>query len=357
MAKLSLNAVLAGITPADKTWEAKAKARVKALAVPPWSLGRLSEIGVRLCGMQRTLSPDVSKKLVITCGADEGVADEGVSAFPQQVTQEMLANIAAGGASINVLAGAAGAAVRLVDLGVKGDFPDLIEKGVLVDHKIAYGSSNMRRGPAMTREQAVASLEAGITEASQAITEEGVNLLATGDLGIGNTTPSAAILAVIGGFPVANVTGRGTGVDDAGLQNKIRVIEDAIALNHPDATDGLDVLAKVGGFDIGGIAGTILGAAYHRTPVLVDGFISTAAALIAKALCPAAADYMIAAHKSQEPGHTLMWQTLGIRPLLDLDMRLGEGTGAAVVMHLVECAARSMTDILTFEEATVTEKH
>jgi nicotinate-nucleotide--dimethylbenzimidazole phosphoribosyltransferase len=357
MANLTLDAVLAGIAPADKAWEAKAKDRVEALAVPPWSLGRLSEIGVRLCGMQRTLSPDVSKKLVITCGADEGVADEGVSAFPQQVTQEMLANIAAGGASINVLAGAAGAAVRLVDLGVKGDFPTLIARGVLVDRKIAYGSGNMRRGPAMTREQAVASLEAGIDEAGRAVAEDGVTLLATGDLGIGNTTPSAAILAVIGGFPVADVTGRGTGVDDAGLQNKIQVIEDAIALNRPDAADGLDVLAKVGGFDIGGIAGTILGAAYHRTPVLVDGFISTAGALIAKALCPAAADYMIAAHQSQEPGHTLMWQTLGIRPLLDLDMRLGEGTGAAVAMHLVECAARTMTDILTFEEAAVTGKN
>ena len=357
MANLTLDTVLNGIEPADQAWEEKAKARVEALAVPPWSLGRLSHLGVRLAGMQRTIHPDVTRKMIITCGADEGVAEEGVSAFPQEVTQEMLRNIACGGASINVLAKAAGAQVRLVDCGVKGDFPELIEKGVLVDKKVAYGSQNMRKGPAMTKAQAIDSLEAGIAVAADAIENEGIQLLGTGDLGIGNTTPSAAILAVIGHHSVEDATGRGTGLDDAGLANKVQVIKDAIALNQPDPTDGLDVLAKVGGFDIGGIAGTILGAAYHRTPILIDGFISTAGALIAKTLCPTAADYMIAAHKSQEPGHTLMWQTLGQKPILDLDMRLGEGTGAAVAMHIVECAARTMNDILTFEEAAVTNQN
>lgn len=353
MAKLTLDTVLAGIEPADKSYEEKAKKHVLDIATPPWALGRLYDIGVALCGMQRTTHPDVTKKRVITCGADEGVAEEGVSAFPQAVTQDMLHNIAMGGASINVLAKAVGADVKMVDVGIKGDFPDLVKRGLVIDLKVAYGSQDMRKGPAMTREQAIASIEAGIAEADKAVTEDGVQLLGTGDLGIGNTTPSAAILAVIGEYPVSAVTGRGTGVNNEGLRNKIRVIKDAIALNKPDKNDGLDVLAKVGGFDIGAIAGTILGAAYHKTPICVDGFISSAGALIAKTLCPASVDYMIPAHKSEEPGHILMWKTLGLKPLLDLNMRLGEGTGGAVAMHIVECAARAMNDILTFEEAAV----
>lgn len=353
MTDLKLDTVLAGIEPADTSYEEKAKARVLELAVPPWSLGRISSLGVKLCGIQRTIHPDVSKKRVITCGADEGVAEEGVSAFPQEVTQDMLHNIAMGGASINVLTKAVGADVKMVDVGIKGDFPDLVKRGLVIDRKVAYGSQNMRKGPAMTREQAIQSIEAGIAEADKAVKKDGVQLLGTGDLGIGNTTPSAAILAVIGEYPVSAVTGRGTGITNERLLNKIQVIKDAINLNKPDPADGLDVLAKVGGFDIGAIAGTILGAAYNRTPILVDGFISSAGALIAKTLCPACADYMIAAHKSEEPGHRLMWEALGLKPLLDLNMRLGEGTGGAVAMHIVECAARAMNDILTFDEAAV----
>jgi len=354
MNTLTLDYTLAHIEPSDPAWEKKASAHVEELAIPPWSLGELLILGVRLAGMQRTIHPSVDKKMILTMAADHGVAEEGVSAFPQEVTLEMVNNIVAGGAGVNVLAKAAGATVRLVDMGVASDMPALVETGAVVDCKIAHGSRNMRRGPAMSREQAVAALEAGIAAADQAIRQDGVKLLGTGDLGIGNTTPSSAILAVLGDYPVTAVTGRGTGLDNAALRNKIQVIKDAIRVNNPDPADALDVLAKIGGYDIAGIAGSILGAALNRTPIMVDGFISTAGALVAYNLCPACGDYMIASHQSGEPGHRMMWKTLGMRPLLDLGLRLGEGTGGAVAMHLAECACRCMSDMLTFEEASVT---
>lgn len=354
MSKLTLSEVIDRIEPRDPEWEAKAKEHALALAIPPWALGDLLDLGVKIAGMQHTVNIDVSKKMILTMAADHGVAEEGVSAFPQEVTLEMAANIVRGGAGVNILSKAAGADVRLIDVGIKEDLPDLTATGKMIDRKVAHGSNDFRKGPAMTREQAIAALEVGIDEADRAINEDGVKLLGTGELGIGNTTPSSAILAVMGDYPVTAVTGRGTGVDNAGLRNKIQVIKDAIAINKPDKSDALDVLAKVGGYDIAGIAGSILGAAVNHTPILVDGFISTAGALIAKGLCPASADYMIAAHKSGEPGHDLMWKTLDMKPLLDLGFRLGEGTGAAVAFHLAECSARIMNDMLTFEEAEVT---
>jgi nicotinate-nucleotide--dimethylbenzimidazole phosphoribosyltransferase len=354
MSTLTLKEIINNTEPADPGWEAKARRHVEELAIPPWSLGQVLTLGVRLAGMQRTVHPRVDKKMILTMAADHGVAEEGVSAFPQEVTLEMVRNIVAGGAGVNVLAGAAGAEVRLVDMGVKADLPELAAKGAVIDCKVARGSRNMRRGPAMTRDQAEEALIRGARVADDAIRKEGVTLLGTGDLGIGNTTPSSAILAVIGEYPVTAATGRGTGVDNAALLHKIQVIKDAIACNAPDPADAVDVLAKVGGYDIAGIAGSILGAAYNKTPVLIDGFISTAGALIAKGICPAAADYMIASHQSDEPGHQMMLETLGMRPLLNLDFRLGEGTGAAVAMHLAECACRCMNDMLTFEEAQVT---
>lgn len=354
MSTLTLDYILDHTQPSDPEWEAKAAAHVEELAIPPWSLGQVLTLGVKLAGIQRTIHPNVDKKVILTMAADHGVAEEGVSAFPQEVTMEMVKNIVAGGAGVNILGKASGAEVRLVDMGVIPDMPDLVASGAVIDCKIAHGSNNMRKGPAMTREQAIAALEAGARVADDLIHKEGVQLLGTGDLGIGNTTPSAAILAVMGEYPVTAVTGRGTGVDNAGLLNKIQVIKDAIRINDPNPADALDVLMKIGGYDIAGIAGMILGAAVNQTPVVVDGFISTAGALIAKGLCPSAADYMIASHQSQEPGHQMMWQTLMMRPLLNLDFRLGEGTGAAVAMHLVECAARCMNDMLTFEEASIT---
>ncbi|MDO4289051.1 MAG: nicotinate-nucleotide--dimethylbenzimidazole phosphoribosyltransferase [Eubacterium sp.] len=354
MEKLTLNHVIESVEPKDPEWEAKACAHVEALAIPPWSLGQVLTLGVQLCGIQRTLNPHVDKKMILTMAADHGIAEEGVSAFPQEVTLQMVGNIVAGGAGVNVLGKASGAEVRLVDMGVKADMPELVASGKIIDAKIAHGSENFHKGPAMTREQAIAALEAGINVATQMIVEEGVELLGTGDLGIGNTTPSTAILAVMGEYPVTSITGRGTGLNNAALMNKIKVIREAIALNKPDKNDALDVLSKVGGYDIAGIAGVILGAAYNKVPVVVDGFISTAGALIAKGLCPGCADYMIASHQSEEPGHQMMWQTLNMHPLLNLNFRLGEGTGAAVAMHLVECAARCLNDMLTFEDAGVT---
>jgi nicotinate-nucleotide--dimethylbenzimidazole phosphoribosyltransferase len=269
----------------------------------------------------------------------------------------MVNNFVKGGAGVNVLARASGAEVIVVDMGVAADLTELVEKGHVIDCKIAMGTNNFHKEAAMTREQAIAAIEAGINLAIQKIDDEGYNLLATGDMGIGNTTPSAAILAVMAEYPVSSVTGRGTGIDNQTLINKINVIREAINLHNPDKNDPIDVLSKVGGYEIAGIAGVILGAAYKKVPVLVDGFISTAGALIAKGLCPACLDYMIPSHQSQEPGHQMMWTALGLRPLLNLDFRLGEGTGAAVAMHLVESSARIMNELLTFEDAGVTNGH
>ena len=241
----------------------------------------------------------------------------------------------------------------MVDMGVAADLDELARQGKIVSRKIGRGTGNMARGPAMTREQAVQALEAGIGVVGQLV-QEGAELLGTGDMGIGNTTPSSAMLAALAGLPAREVTGRGTGIDDETLERKINVIERALELNHPDPGDPVDVLAKVGGFEIGGIAGVILGAAYFKVPVVVDGFISTAGALLAKRLAPAAVDYMIAAHRSMEFAHGQMLRELGLRPLLDLDMRLGEGTGGALAMNIVEAAARVIGEMLTFEAAGVT---
>lgn len=350
---LILDVVTKGIEPISEEWRMKAAEYLKNLAIPQGSLGELLKLAEQLAAIKQTLKPSVKKKVVVTMAGDHGVVEEGVSAFPQEVTPQMVANFVAGGAAINVLAEAVGARVVVVDMGVNADLSHLVEKGHILSYKVGYGTKNMTKGPAMTREEAVKAVEAGIEIVSKLVEEEGVELLATGDMGIGNTTPSSAILAAMTGLPVRQVTGRGTGIDDETLENKIRVIEKALEVNRPDANDALDVLAKVGGFEIGGIAGVILGAAYHKVPVVVDGFISTAGALIAKGLAPNAVDYMIASHKSVEGGHPYMWEALGLKPLLDLNFRLGEGTGAAVAMHLVECAAQVIGKMLTFEAAGV----
>lgn len=355
--KYTLKQVINDTEPADPKWQQAARDHIEKLAIPPWSLGQLLVIGEQLSGIQRTIRPNVDKKMVITMAGDHGVVAEGVSAFPQEVTPQMVGNFVKGGAGINILAKAAGAEVIVVDMGVAVDMPELVAKGAIIDCKIDYGTKNFYKEPAMTRDQAIAALEAGINVAAKVIEEQGINLLATGDMGIGNTTPSAAILAVMAEYPVSSVTGRGTGIDNTALLNKIKVIRESINYHQPDKNDPIDVLAKVGGFEIAGIAGVILGASYLKVPVLVDGFISTAGALIAKALCPQSLDYMIPSHQSEEPGHQLMWQALGLRPLLNLNFRLGEGTGAAVAMHLVESSACIMNDMLTFEDAGVTNGH
>jgi len=348
-----LEQTLERIQPQDEAWRKKAKARLDQLTMPHWALGRLLDLAQDLAGMTRSLRPPVAQKTVVTMAGDHGVVAEGVSKFPADVTPQMVYNFVNGGAGINALARVVGARVVVVDMGVAADFGDLVTNAKIISKKVAPGTQNMAQGPAMSREQAISSLEAGIEIARDLAPV--TDVLGAGDMGIGNTTPSAAICACITGKTAAEVTGRGTGIDDDALQHKIQVVQKALDVNRPDPSDGVDVLAKVGGFEIGGIAGLILGAGSLRQPVVIDGFISTAGALIAQRLAPASGDYIVAAHRSAEQGHRLMHEQLGKEPLLDLNMRLGEGTGAALAMDLVEAAARMLTDVSTFEEAAVSE--
>lgn len=346
-----LDATYRRIYPQDFDFRRQAEARLNQLTMPHWALGDLMDLAVDLAGMTRSMHPPVARKCVVVMAGDHGVTAEGVSRYPAEVTTQMVHNIVRGGAGINALAHQAGAVVRVVDMGAVDDFADLVRAGTIIAKKIGRGTANMVYGPAMTRTHAVMAVEAGIEVANLLAPE--VDLFGTGEMGIGNTTPSTAIAAVLTGRPVAEVTGRGTGIDDDQLRHKISVVERALARNRPDPKDGLDVLAKVGGFEIGGIAGLILGAAAHRKPVLVDGFISTAGAMIACVLEPFVRDYIICAHRSVEPGHGALIDKLGRRPLLDLNLRLGEGTGAALAMNVVEAAVHVLTEVATFAEAGV----
>ena len=296
------------------------------------------------------MTPPVDRKTVVVMAGDHGVTCEGVSKYPQEVTAQMVRNFAAGGAGINALARLNGAKVAVVDMGVAGDLSGL---GGICSRRIRSGTSSMAAGPAMTRDEAIRSVEAGIEIAEELGTT--TDVFGTGEMGIGNTTPSSAIVCALSGCPAADATGRGTGLEDDQLRHKIGIIQRCLDVNQPDPADALDVLAKVGGFEIGGLAGLILGAASMRKPVLIDGFISTAGALIAQRLAPTAAEYMIAAHRSMEPGHGIALGLLGKEPLLDLSLRLGEGTGAALAMNLVEAAARILTEVATFEDAAVSQ--
>lgn len=331
----------------------QAEIRQNNLTKPPKSLGRLEEISIRLAGMKADPFPTVSRKAVIIMAADHGVALEGVSAFPVEVTPQMVMNFLHGGAAINVLARQAGAGVTIVDIGVAADFDPSLPG--LLQRKVARGTQNMAKGPAMTIVEAEKALAVGMDVLSQ-VAEKGLDLIATGDMGIGNTTPSSAIAAVMTGLPVAKVTGRGTGVDDAGLSHKVKIIEQAIALNKPDPKDALDVLCKVGGLEIAGLAGVMIAAAARRIPIVVDGFISTAAAMIAVGLVPHVQNYLFGAHLSVEIGHRAMHKHLGLNPLIDLNLRLGEGTGAVLAFHLIEAASRILREMATFTEAGVSDK-
>jgi len=350
--ELTLTEAIKGIKPCSEEWRQRAKTHLNNLAIPPGSLGQLLSLAEQLAAIKQSLTPSVRRKTVVTMAGDHGVVAERVSACPQEVTVQMVGNFVVGGAAINVLSEMAGVQVLVVDMGVAADMSDLVKDGKILSRKVDYGTQNMSRGPAMTREQAIRGLEAGINLAGDLV-QEGVEILGTGDMGIGNTSPSSAILAVFSGRSVQEVTGRGTGIDDVALENKVRVIQRALDVNKPNANDPVDVLAKVGGFEIAGIAGLILGAAYYKVPVVVDGFISTAGALLAKKLVPYALDYMISAHQSMEYGHRLMLKELGLKPILNLDLRLGEGTGAALAMNVVEAAAQVMGKMLTFADAGV----
>lgn len=340
------------IFPQDSEARDRAKERLDNLALPHWALGDLMDLAVELAGMSQTTKPRIRKKAIITMAGDHGVVAENVSKFPSEVTPQMVYNFVRGGAGINALARQAGADVFVVDMGVATDLSDLVQSGKIIDKKIGFGTNNIAVGPAMSDAMARKAVEAGIEVANQLAVD--YDLFGTGDMGIGNTTPSTAIAAVCTGKDVGDLTGRGTGLDDDQLQHKINVIRKCLAVNVPDPKNGLDILAKVGGFEIGGIAGLILGAAANRKPILIDGFISTAGALIAYKIEPFIRDYLIFSHRSVEQGHKYMQEILGCtKPLLDLNFRLGEGTGAALAMNLVEAAIAILTEVATFEEAAV----
>lgn len=343
----TLNETLDRIVPIDEKAEKDALRRQDRLTKPPGSLGRLEEIAVRLVGITRQPEPAFRNPAIFTLAADHGIAAEGVSAYPQAVTREMVRNFLRGGAAINVLARHASINLVVADFGVAYDLP---QDPKLRSLKINIGTKNMLREPAMTREEAVLAVERGIGLIGEA------DLVGTGEMGIGNTTAASAITAVITGKPPRDVTGRGTGIDEVVLARKIRLIEETIARHRPDPKDGLDILAKVGGFEIGGLAGVILGAAARRVPVMVDGFISGAAALVAATLAPRVKEYLFAAHRSQERGHAASLEWLGLKPILDLELRLGEGTGAALAIPILLAASKIHGEMATFEEAGVSGK-
>ncbi|MCX6008561.1 MAG: nicotinate-nucleotide--dimethylbenzimidazole phosphoribosyltransferase [Chloroflexi bacterium] len=347
----SLDTILKEIKPLDSSAMAAAQSRQNSLTKPHGSLGRLEELSIQIAGIKGQVKPKLEHKTIITMVADHGVAAETVSLYPQEVTRQMVLNFLKGGAAINVLAGQIGARVIVVDMGVKGGFQPL--PGLLCK-MIDFGTKNMAQGPAMTRQQAIDAIEAGI-QVAEAEMGKRVDIIGTGDMGIGNTTASSAIFAAISGRPVKKVTGRGTGIGDRQLAYKIKVIEKALSVNKPNPKDPIDVLAKVGGFEIGGLVGVILAGAAYRIPVVIDGFISGAAALIATSLSPQAKDYLIAAHLSAEAGHELLLQFLGLKPLLNLNMRLGEGTGAVMGIFLAEAAVGTLSQMATFAEAGVSE--
>lgn len=334
----------------DQEAMVQAQERLDSLIKPPGSLGVLEEMAVRLAGITGNPRPVIGDKAVIIMAGDHGVVAEGVSVAPQEVTAQMLPAFLTGVAGIGVLAKHAGARVVVVDVGVAVpvSFPGVQQR------KVRAGTGNIASGPAMSREEAVKALEVGIKVAQEEI-DRGASLLATGDMGIGNTTPSSAILAAFGGYTAEEVAGRGTLVNDQVMKVKIGVITRALEINKPDPEDGLDVLSKVGGLEIAGLAGVILGSAARRVPVLIDGFITTAAALVACKLQPKAREYIIASHLSGEQGHRLMLELLNLSPVIHLNMRLGEGTGAALTMHLVEAATKVLHEMASFDEAGVSD--
>jgi len=343
---------IAQIKPVDQSLAPAIQHKLDNLTKPQGSLGRLEELALQYALIKQTLEPKLEHKLVMVVAADHGVADEGVSAFPKEVTAQMVRNFLQNGAGINVLARHTGTRVVVVDIGVAEEINT--SHPALRNCKVALGTKNMVQGPAMTKAQAVSAIETGIRLVEKE-SGQGLDILATGEMGIANTTASSAITTVMTGRSIREVTGRGTGIDDTGWQRKASVIKKAIRVNRPRAEDTLDVLSKVGGLEIACLAGVILGGAAHNIPVVVDGFISGAAALIAYGLCPAAKDYMIASHCSVEIGHRVILKYLGLNPLMDLSLRLGEGTGAVLGINLVEAGVKIMTQMASFESAKVSQ--
>ncbi|WP_027359550.1 nicotinate-nucleotide--dimethylbenzimidazole phosphoribosyltransferase [Desulforegula conservatrix] len=346
-----LNETLKKITGIDENSKNAAKQRLERLTMPYWAMGRLMDLAEELAGITGNVSPQFEKRTAVIMAADHGIADAGVSSFPKEVTAQMVYNFLRGGAGINAMANMARAKVKVVDMGVASPLEGIETHRDFISCPVAKGTMNMAKGPAMTVGQAVESIEKGIRIALELAAD--TDIFAIGEMGIGNTTPSSAIVSVLTGISPSEATGRGTGIDDEKLSFKISMIEKSIEINNPDPSNGIDVLSKIGGFEIGGMAGIILGAASVRKPVIIDGFISTASALIADSICPLSRLYMIPSHKSVEQGHIRALEKLGKKPLLDLGLRLGEATGAVLCMPFVEAASRLLTDVATFDEAGV----
>lgn len=349
----TLAQVLGRIRPADRRAAQRASARHLTLTKPPGSLGRLEDLSVRLAGMFGTERPMIGGKAVIVVAGDHGVVAQGVTSYPQAVTAQMVRNFLEGGAAISVMARLSGIRQVVVDAGIAADeLPDHPDLRTL---RFGRGTADISRGPAMSREQALRCVEAGAGLAVE-VAGSGTDVIATGDMGIGNTTPSSAITAAITGRSPYETTGTGTGRTPEELQRKAAVVGRALEVNAPDPDDPLDVLAKVGGFEIGVLAGVMLGAATERRAIVLDGFISGAAALVAHGLSPAAVDYMVASHRSAEKGHRAVLSHLGLDPLLELGMRLGEGTGAVLAIPIIETAAACLSGMATFAEAGVSDR-
>lgn len=347
-----LTETIRSISGLNETIMDQIRAHQNQLTKPPGSLGVLEELAIRIGGITGQKFPEITRKAVVVMAGDHGVAALNISAYPREVTAQMVLNFANGGAAINVLARHAGVRVVVVDVGVA--IP--IDNPQIVSRKIRPGTANMAEGPAMSRAEAVQALETGIAVAGELI-DGGCQLLATGEMGIGNTTASSAIMAAFLKVPASEVAGRGTGLDSQAVSHKAQVIDRAIAINRPDPEDPLDVLAKVGGLEIGALAGLILGAAARRTPVVIDGYISTAAALIAAKIAPGSLNFMIASHVSAEMAHRKLLEYLKLKPVLELEMRLGEGTGAVLAMNIIEASLKINQEMATFESAGISKKN
>jgi nicotinate-nucleotide--dimethylbenzimidazole phosphoribosyltransferase len=344
-----IDTVLQQIEPIDRDWIRRAHAHQATLTKPPGSLGRLEELANRVVAIQQSLMPTVERACVVVFAADHGVTAEGVAPYPSAVTGQMVANFLAGGAGVNALARVARADVLVVDIGVASD----LSSGTgLQQRRVAPGTRNMAREPAMTREQAERAIAVGL-EMGRDVIAAGTDMIGLGEMGIGNSTAASAVTATLTGLPVSTVTGRGTGADDAMLAQKMGVIEQALGRHRPNPADAIDVLTKVGGFELAGLAGVVLAAAAARRAVVTDGFIATSAAALAVRMCPAVNDYLFAAHRSPEPGHTALLTLIGQEPLLDLRMRLGEGTGAALAFVIMRAAVAAFTEMATFASAGV----
>ncbi|MFP4016464.1 MAG: nicotinate-nucleotide--dimethylbenzimidazole phosphoribosyltransferase [Halanaerobiales bacterium] len=343
-----LKETLESINKLDCESMKKAKLRLDNLTKPVGSLGRLEEIAIKLAGITGNSIPQVKNKAHIVMVGDHGVVEEGVSAYPQEVTSLMVKNFINKGAAINVFTSQQGVDLILVDIGMK----DKIESETVLQYKVRAGTGNFARELAMSVEEAAKALEVGMIVTEQLI-ENDVDLISTGEMGIGNTTSSSAILAVLSNSPLEDIVGSGTGLVTEKISYKRKIIKEALELHKPDPDDALDILSKVGGLEIAGMAGCMLAAAANKKPVIVDGFISGAAALIAQKLNPLVVEYILPSHISAEPGHIKMYELLGLKPFLDLDMRLGEGTGALLAVNIIEASCNMLQKMATFAEAGI----